>query len=187
MFASLFKLVSEWFRLDGSSQFANWFKNVFVKETAKLEDAKLLVFDNHNSHLTVPLIETATANNIELFCLPAHTSYALQSLDVRVFKSVKKSWRNILKEYHQETGYKNVDKVEFSSLLKKLVDTECFSRANVIEGFEGAGIVPLNKEKILSKCDTSKLLSVSENIEQYQEEFGTPSASGANLKLSHNL
>lgn len=33
-----------------------------------------------------------------------------------------------------------------------------FSRSNALNGFEGSGIYPLNKEKILSKSATSTLL-----------------------------
>ncbi|KAJ8949049.1 hypothetical protein NQ314_008300 [Rhamnusium bicolor] len=97
-----------------SSQFANWLENVFIKHTTKLEGPKLLIFHGHNFHLKIPLIEIACANNIELFCLPAHTSRALQPLDVGVFKSVK----NVLKDYYRHTGCKNVDKITFASLLK---------------------------------------------------------------------
>lgn len=104
-------------------QFANWFENVFVKATAKLKGSKLLIFDGHNSHLTILLIEMAIANNVELFCLPSHTSHVLQPLDVRVFKSAKTAWRSMLKRFYQNTGFKNVDKVGAS---KKLEDSGCF-------------------------------------------------------------
>ncbi|KAJ8927399.1 hypothetical protein NQ314_020178 [Rhamnusium bicolor] len=126
---------SGWIEL---SQFANWLENVFIKHTTKLEGPKLLIFDGHNSHLTIPLIEMACANNIEFFCLPAHISHALQPLDVGVFKSVKTAWSNVLKDYYRVTGCKNVDKITFPSLLKKLKETGCFSRASAIGGFESA-------------------------------------------------
>lgn len=162
-----------------SLQFANWFENVFIKHTAKLDGPKLLIFDGHNSHLTIPLIEMACANNIELFCLPAHTSHALQPLDVGVFKSVKNSWRNVLKDYYRDTGCKNVDKITFPLLLKKLVESGCFSRANAIGGFEGSGIYPLNEDKILKKCETSSVLSSSQSL--LQEESSVPGTCSPNV------
>lgn len=79
-----------------------------------------------------------------------------------------------------------MDKVAFPSLLKKLVDTGCFSRANAIRGFEGSGIFPLNKEKIVNKCDTSQF-SCSENMNLHQDEIVTPNTSCANSDFSHNL
>lgn len=160
-----------------SAQFASWFENVFIKHTAHLEGTKLLIFDGHNSHLTIPLIELACANNIELFCLPAHTSHALQPLDVGVFKGVKNAWRNVLKTYYQDSGCKNVDKVVFPSLLRKLEESGCFSRANAIGGFEGSGIFPLNEEKIMTKCETTSTSLASENTDQ--EEGGSVMASPA--------
>lgn len=164
-----------------SLQFANWFENVFIKHTAKLEGPKLLIFDGHNSHLTTALIEMACVNNIELLCLPAHTSHALQPLDVGVFKAVKNSWRNVLKDYYRDTGCKNVDKVAFPSLLNKLVETGCFSRANAIGGFEGSGIYPLNEKKILEKCETSSVLSSTDIIAS--ENDPCTSQAGSRTKL----
>ncbi|KAJ8931583.1 hypothetical protein NQ314_015484 [Rhamnusium bicolor] len=161
-----------------SSQFANWLENVFIKHTTKLEGPKLLIFDGHNSHLTIPLIEMACANNITLFSLPAHTSHALQPLDVGVFKSVKIAWRNVLKDYYRDTGCKNVNKITFPSLLKKLKETGCFSRANAIGGFEGASIYPLNEDQIIKKCERSSVVSSTENVDQ--GEAITPNTPNAN-------
>lgn len=135
-----------------SPQFLDWFLNCFVPATSKQEGNKLLIYDGHNSHISIELIETAVKNNITLLCLPAHTSHLVQPLDVGVFKAVKQSWRKILQQYYHETAYKNVDKIAFPNLMKKLCDSGCFSRANALGGFEGSGIYPLSKEKLLSKA-----------------------------------
>ena len=49
----------------------------------------LLFVDGHASHITIDVIDLARENNITLFCLPPHTTHALQPLDVSVFKSLK--------------------------------------------------------------------------------------------------
>ncbi|KAJ8945540.1 hypothetical protein NQ318_020385, partial [Aromia moschata] len=128
----------------------------------QIDGPKLLIFDGHNSHIILPLIDMAIKHNIELLCLPSHTSHVLQPLDVGVFKPTKTAWRNVLKSFYQESGFKNVDKVLFPSLLKKLQETGCFSRSNAIGGFEGSGIYTLTKDKILQKSISSTLLSSSE-------------------------
>jgi len=93
-------------------------------------------------------VNLAVANNIELLCLPAHTSSILQPLDVGVFKTVKAAWRKCIRCFYDKTRYCNVDKRQFPILLKKLVDDGAFSRINAISGFESCGIYPLNRAKI---------------------------------------
>jgi hypothetical protein len=43
----------------------------------------------HASHITLDIIDVALENNVVLFCLPPHTTPALQPLDVSVFRSLK--------------------------------------------------------------------------------------------------
>ena len=45
----------------------------------------LLIYDGHKSHETIELHEMVVQHNIELYCLPAHTSHHLQPLDIGVF------------------------------------------------------------------------------------------------------
>ena len=105
-------------------------------------------------------VELAVQNNIELLCLPAHTSSILQPLDVDVCKAVKGTWRKCLRSYYDESRYSNVDKQAFPTLLKRLNDSGAFSRVNAISGFESCGIYPLYREKITSdKLSTSILLT----------------------------
>ena len=40
-------------------------------------------------HMTLDVIDLCRENKIILFCLPPHTTHALQPLDVAVFKSLK--------------------------------------------------------------------------------------------------
>ena len=49
----------------------------------------MLLTDGHKSHLTLDVVDLCIQNKIILFCLPPHTTHALQPLDVAVFKSLK--------------------------------------------------------------------------------------------------
>ena len=48
-----------------------------------------MLTDGHKSHMTLDVIDTCCDNGVILFCLPPHTTHALQPLDVAVFKSLK--------------------------------------------------------------------------------------------------
>jgi len=137
-------------------QFLEWFSKVFAAGTSNLDGPKLLIFDGHSSHISPHVVDLAVQNNIELLCLPAHTSSIFQALDVGVFKAVRGAWCKCLRSYYDESRYSNVDKQTFSKLLKWLSDTGAFSRVNAIRGFEACGIYPLNRDKITSdKLSTS--------------------------------
>ena len=131
-----------------SAQFVEWFAQLLVPATSHLAGGKLLIFDGHNSHLSTKVVDIAVQNNIELLCLPAHTSSILQPLDVGVFKGVKGAWRKCLRVCYEQTRYCNVDKRAFPSLLKQVIESGAFSRANAVSAFETCGIYPLNRAKI---------------------------------------
>ena len=164
-----------------SQQFVEWFQKVFISGTNHLEGNKLLVFDGHNSHISTTVVNLALANNIELLCLPAHTSSILQPLDVGVFKAVKAAWRKCLRSFYDESRYCNVDKRKFPLLLKKLVDAGAFSRTNAIHGFETCGIFPLNPARITAdKISTSvPLTSSATNSASQANQMPNTAVSGA--------
>jgi hypothetical protein len=45
--------------------------------------------DCHSSHVTIDVVEKASAVGLHLLTLPSHCSYAMQPLDVAVFKPFK--------------------------------------------------------------------------------------------------
>jgi len=67
-----------------TAQFVEWFEKIFINHTKESEGPKLLILDGHSSHISAKVVELAFANQIELFCLPAHTSSIVQPLDVGV-------------------------------------------------------------------------------------------------------
>ena len=67
-----------------SELFLAWMKKIFIKYAVPQRPVLLLV-DGHKSHITLNVIDLCQENNIILFCLPPHTTHALQPLDVAVF------------------------------------------------------------------------------------------------------
>ena len=56
---------------------------------SSVEKKVLLIFDNHESHISIPALNFCKENGIVLSILPPHTSNKLQPLDIGVFKSLK--------------------------------------------------------------------------------------------------
>jgi hypothetical protein len=132
-----------------SSTFVDWFTNVFIVHCSRIEGPKILIMDNHSSHISIDIVNLARENQIHILALPAHSSHLLQPLDVGVFKHVKVVWREIVEAYFKSSGFKNVEKSVFSSLFAKLKDSgKAFNRSHVVAGFEQTGIFPLNRHAV---------------------------------------
>jgi len=54
--------------------FTSWFNKAFIPKVKDIKGNKVLIFDGHNSHISIALIESAIKNNIILLCLPFHSS-----------------------------------------------------------------------------------------------------------------
>lgn len=68
-----------------SETFLVWFRDVFLNFTSSLSGEKILFLDGHTSHISIPLTQFANEHNVTIMCIPAHTSHALQPLDVGEF------------------------------------------------------------------------------------------------------
>ena len=100
-----------------SELFLQWFKKVFLKYTLREQPALLLV-DGHKSHMTLDLVDLARENNVILFCLPPHTTHALQPLDVSVFKALKAHFSRSLRALCFTRKDFTVTKRDFARVVK---------------------------------------------------------------------
>ena len=56
----------------------------------------LLILDGYSSYLTPRFDEVCKINNIIVCCMPVHSSYILQPLDVGVFLVLKRLYRGAI-------------------------------------------------------------------------------------------
>ncbi|XP_045206592.2 uncharacterized protein LOC123558800 [Mercenaria mercenaria] len=132
-----------------SDVFLEYLQEHFIKyvQRGNKEQPLLLIFDGHRSHINMPVIEWAQHNNILLFVLPAHTSHALQPLDVGCFGPLQKIYNYECHKFLREcpetkiTRY-NVAALGSSSYVKGL------SNSNLRSAFEKTGIYPFNPSAI---------------------------------------
>lgn len=120
----------------------------------------LLIFDGHDSHISLRVTEMAEAADITLVQLPAHTSHRLQPLDVSCFAV----WHHELnKVVHARTINQPRDTMtrdEISTLI-----AEPFRKAVaptiVANGFKASGIHPFDRARILGSSALSPANAVS--------------------------
>src|SRR5437667_705595 len=87
--------------------------------------------------------------NIYMLFLPPHTSHALQPLDVGVFSSLKTAYRRYIGDLAAQTDSSPVGKLNFLRCYSK-ARKDAFSEKNIKAGFQGTGIYPQNKVRVLS-------------------------------------
>ena len=151
-----------------SELFLSWLKKIFLKYAVPQRPI-LLLTDGHKSHLTLEVVDTCRENDIILFCLPPHTTHALQPLDVAVFKSLKDNFSKAVRALSFSKKNFVVTKREFSKVLKSPFE-KSFSIPNIKSGFAKCGICPFDPDAISKeKMKPSTLYGTS--------QFSTSSAS----------
>ncbi|OWF47842.1 uncharacterized protein LOC110453826 [Mizuhopecten yessoensis] len=60
------------------------FRDVFLKECGSAR-SQLLLLDEHSSHESFAILQLASENDVQIMCLPPHTTHILQPLDRTVF------------------------------------------------------------------------------------------------------
>ena len=128
--------------------FTQWFTDVFVtnSKSSTTSEPTLLILDNHSSHMSPTVIDSAINNNIEIIGLPAHTSHFLQPLD-QIFNNLKFQ----VSDLAQTLGILNADTVirknRMASLLK-YAQEKAWSVKVVQQAFARTGLYPLDKNAI---------------------------------------
>lgn len=54
-----------------------------------------MIIDEHDSHISIEIIQDAIENNAILYCLLSHTTHILQPLDVAVYRPLKAHFSKI--------------------------------------------------------------------------------------------
>ena len=128
-----------------------WLKDVFepYSKNHSVGAKQLLILDGHSSHLTADFDTFCKENAIICLCMPPHSSHLLQPLDVGVFGPLKRAYGKLV-EAMMRSGNNHIDKTDFLSLYPNARHT-VFTKDNIYGGFAGAGLKPLDKERVLSK------------------------------------
>jgi len=103
--------------------------------------------DNHSSHFSLELLESARGNNITILCLASKTTHVAQPLDRCLFAALKAS-------YDRATAAARLIKPEhvlaltdFPNLFKAAFEDAATPR-NITTGFRVTGIWPLDRTKV---------------------------------------
>jgi hypothetical protein len=137
------------------------------------ERRHLLILDGHNSHCTLDVVQEARAAGLDILTLPAHTSHALQPLDVSVFKPFKQHFR----AYRDFWTSRNMSEPATKSTLSQWVSLglrKALTSENIRSGFRGTGIFPLNPAAMNTHLAPSEIFCEPTPAESNELQFEQP-------------
>lgn len=141
----------------GSKGFANpsgWMSNDLFPDVLKhfishfagpTEKQKLLILDNHSSHLSIEVVQLARDNNLTVLTFPPHCSHKLQPLDVSVFGPFKKFYNTFVDSWMLANPGKTFSMYHVAGCSGKAY-LKAMTPSNIINGFMATGISPFNRE-----------------------------------------
>ena len=131
---------------------ADWIQhfNKYTKDR-KTGVYRLLVLDGHESHHSDAFEQYCKDNKIITLCMPPHSSHILQPLDVACFAPLKKVYSGQI-ENLVRAQISHITKEDFFLAFFKAFK-KSMTKSNIQAGFEGARLVPLSLETVISKLD----------------------------------
>jgi hypothetical protein len=109
------------------------------------EPPKLVLMDNHGSHITPEFILLANQNNVIPFSFPAHLTHCMQPCDVGIFQAMK--------HWHSKAIQHALETLDFDSTISSFLRDLPKIRSQTLKkhAFEQAGMWPINSQKVLEK------------------------------------
>ncbi|CAB3251787.1 unnamed protein product [Arctia plantaginis] len=127
----------------------------------------LLLLDNHESHISVPVLDFCKESGIVLLTFPPHCSHKLQPLDLTVYGPLKNYYTAITDWLVCNPGI-TVSIYEIPKLATVSIPL-AFKPQNIQKGFEKPGIWPFNSniftdEDFLCSSVTDRCLTDTDNV-----------------------
>lgn len=121
----------------------------FQKHRVKIDGKRCLLFlDGHSAHLSIEATEFCNEHEIELVCLPPHTSHRLQPLDTHFNKSLKSSWSQSIDVFLRSTDETSLSREQFVKQLISIWNQMKEKRGMIVDSFRYCGLYPLDRQAI---------------------------------------
>jgi len=108
----------------------------------------ILYFDDHSSHINIPLVKFCREKLIELIVLFPNATYLIQPLDIAFFHPFKESWRKAVSKWKDDNQIKKLKHENFGPVLKQALIIFEEEGKCVQSGFRASGLMPFNPNKV---------------------------------------
>lgn len=121
------------------------FMDHFIAHTKPSKDERvLLIIDNHETHLSVEVLEKASAAGVVILTFPPHTSHRLQPLDVSVYSPFKTYYNQAVGHWLLNNPGKTMTIYNIAEIVGQIY-WKALSTSNIVNGFRKTGIYPFNR------------------------------------------
>ncbi|EED20339.1 conserved hypothetical protein [Talaromyces stipitatus ATCC 10500] len=110
---------------------------------------RLLIMDNHTTHLTIQFVQYCEIYRIRLFRFPPHSTHLLQPLDGVPFQQYKHVHGRVVNQVARLGGF-DFNKNDFFEELRD-IRIQTFTPRIIRHGWKDRGIWPYNPDIVLSK------------------------------------
>lgn len=124
----------------------------FIKfSNSSIKNPAILIYDNHESHITYDVVEMAKAHGVIIVTLPPHCSNKLQPLDVAVFGPFKAYYNAAIENWLVNNPGKPLTIYKIAQCVGE-AHIKAVSAKNIMSGFKKTGIFPLDRD-VFSDAD----------------------------------
>lgn len=124
--------------------FLDYLKHFIAHVKPTVDNKVLLIYDNHESHISLPAINLAKDNGVTLLTMPPHTSHKLQPLDRTVFGPYKTFYNQASNQWLTNNPGKPISIYDVSEIVGAAYP-RAFTINNIVKGFAVTGIWPFNE------------------------------------------
>ena len=116
----------------------------FIKHTcSSKENPTLLIYDNHESHLSIEVLDLAKVSGVTILTLHPHCSHKLQPLDVGVFSSFKAYYYSAMDSRLLQKPGVPLTIYDVAGIVN-IAHQRSMTPSNISSGFKKSGIFPFD-------------------------------------------
>ncbi|XP_061164987.1 uncharacterized protein LOC133173937 [Saccostrea echinata] len=149
--------------------FGIWFEKIFLSNLSPQRPV-LLIVDAHASHITLHLLEAAKTNDVEIFCLPPHTTHWTQPLDRSVFGPLKKAYYKHCESFLKSNPGRQISRYDFCGIFSHAyTSNEKINMVNIFGGFR-ATVVKEPAQRKTKKVLGARCVTENEFINEIRQK-----------------
>lgn len=136
------------------------------------EERTLLLYDGHDTHVPVPLIDWAREHNIIMFLLPTHTSNVLQSTEADTIGPFEAAYQAECCKFLRQNPGKSMTRHDTCCFIANAYRS-AMTPENIIAGFRRVGIFPFNATLVTDELAGNKVRRSNSDDDIPQEQQDT--------------
>lgn len=155
--------------------FVETMKHFIKNSRSSKEQPTLLIYDNHESHLSIEVLNLAKDNGVIVLTIPPHSSAKLHPLDVGVFSSFTEAYNSAVYSWMLRHPGRNLTIHELSACVG-IAHLKAMTPENITSAFRKCGIFPFDDD--IFTDEDFKSSEVTSRPDTFNPASSTPAVEG---------